>query len=159
MAFSLQLCLEGQHPRVAFSLKTRHSNVLVLLLRPYTLDTDIRTSPILLSANPTMTPSCFSTPTNKDSRGTFRWSSSGGLSSRAFTVFYRSTNKSILSGCITAWYSNSTAADRRALQRVIRAAVGCTLQDTYNTRCCRNVKKIIRDPSHLICGLFSPRVA
>ena len=43
-----------------------------------------------------------------------------GLSPRCLTVFYRGTIKSILSGCITAWYGNSTAADRIALPRVIQ---------------------------------------
>ncbi|XP_031662242.1 uncharacterized protein LOC116357768 [Oncorhynchus kisutch] len=38
-----------------------------------------------------------------------------GLSTRCLTVFYRGTIKSILSGCITAWYSNSTAADCKSL--------------------------------------------
>jgi hypothetical protein len=84
------------------------------------------------------------------------------LSTRALTVFYRSTIDSIMSGCLTAWYSNSTAADSKAFQRVIRAAestIGCTLsahQDIYNTRCRRKAKKIINDPSHPSHALFSP---
>ena len=32
------------------------------------------------------------------------------------TVFYRSTIESILAGCFTAWYGNSTATGRKALQ-------------------------------------------
>ena len=77
-------------------------------------------------------------------------------------MFYRSTIDSILSGCLTAWYSNSTAEDSKAFQRVIRAAertIGCTLsahQDIYNTRCRRNAKKIINDPSHPSHALFFP---
>ena len=50
---------------------------------------------------------------------------------------YRSTIESILSGCITAWYGNSTTADRKALQRVHH-----WVQDTYNTRCHRKAKKM-----------------
>jgi hypothetical protein len=69
------------------------------------------------------------------------------LSPRVLTVFYRSTVESILSGCITAWYGNSTTAERKALQWVVRSAertIGCTLpalQDNYNTRCRRKAKK------------------
>jgi hypothetical protein len=33
--------------------------------------------------------------------------------------FYRCTIESILSGCITTWYGNCTAYNRRDLQRVI----------------------------------------
>ena len=75
-----------------------------------------------------------------------------GLSRRALTVFYRYIIESILSSCITACYGNSTATDRKALQRVIRAVeftIGCTLpalQDTYHTRCRRKAKMIIRNP-------------
>ena len=35
---------------------------------------------------------------------------------------YRSTIESILTGCITAWYDNCSASDRKALQRVVRTA-------------------------------------
>lgn len=71
-----------------------------------------------------------------------------GLSLRALTAFYRSVIiESIVSGYITAWYGNSTAADRKALQKVIRAAEHTTgstlpaLQDTYTTRCHRKANK------------------
>ena len=36
--------------------------------------------------------------------------------------FYSGTVESILTGCITAWYGNSTAFDRMALQRAVRTA-------------------------------------
>ncbi|KAM9459820.1 uncharacterized protein ACWYII_011221 isoform 2-T2 [Salvelinus alpinus] len=73
----------------------------------------------------------------------------------------RCTIESILSGCITAWYGNCSAHNRKALQRVVRSAQRITggklpaLQDTYTTRCHRKVKKIIKDnhPSHC---LFTP---
>jgi hypothetical protein len=45
-----------------------------------------------------------------------------GLSPKTLTNFYRCTIKSILSGCITAWYSNCTSLNRKALQRVVRSA-------------------------------------
>ena len=52
------------------------------------------------------------------------------LSPRALTVSYRRTIESILLGCITAWYGNSTTADHKELQRVVHSAnhtIGCIL--------------------------------
>jgi hypothetical protein len=45
-----------------------------------------------------------------------------GLSPKTLTNLYRCTIKSILLGCITAWYGNCTALNRKALQRVVRTA-------------------------------------
>ena len=45
-----------------------------------------------------------------------------GLSPKALTNFYRCTIESILAGCITAWYGNCSALNRKALQRVVRSA-------------------------------------
>jgi hypothetical protein len=36
--------------------------------------------------------------------------------------FYSNTIKSILTGCITAWYGNCLASDHKALQKVVRMA-------------------------------------
>ncbi len=64
--------------------------------------------------------------------------------------FYTCTVESILTGCITAWFGNSTAGNRKALQRVVRTAchiVGGelpSLQDIYTRRCIRKAK----DSSH-----------
>jgi hypothetical protein len=85
-----------------------------------------------------------------------------GLSPKTLTNFYRCTTESILSGCITAWYSNCTAHNRRALQRVVRSAQRITggklhaLQDTYNTQCHRKAKKIIKGNNHANHCLFTP---
>ncbi len=68
--------------------------------------------------------------------------------------FYTCTVESILNGCITAWFGNSTAGNRRALQRVVRTArhiVGGelpSLQDIYTRRCTRKARRIIKDSSH-----------
>ena len=73
-----------------------------------------------------------------------------GLSPKALTNFYRCTIESIMSGCITAWYGNCSAHNRKALQRVVRSAQRITggklpaLQDNYSTRCHRKAKKIIK---------------
>ena len=37
-------------------------------------------------------------------------------------IFYSCTIKSILTGCVNAWYGNSSASDRKALQRVVGTA-------------------------------------
>ncbi len=64
------------------------------------------------------------------------------------------TVESILTGCITAWFGNSTAGNRKALQMVVRTArhiVGCelpSLQDIYTRWCMRKARRIIKDSSH-----------
>jgi gmma-aminobutyric acid receptor subunit gamma len=51
--------------------------------------------------------------------------------------FYSCTIESILTSCITAWYGNCSASDRKALQRVVRMAQYITvaklpaIQDLY----------------------------
>ena len=85
-----------------------------------------------------------------------------GLSLKTLTNFYRCTIESILSGCITAWYGNCTAFDRKALQRVVRSAQPITggklpaLHDTYSTQCHRKAEKIIKDNNHPSHCLFTP---
>uniref|UniRef100_A0AAZ3PMN4 Reverse transcriptase domain-containing protein n=2 Tax=Oncorhynchus tshawytscha TaxID=74940 RepID=A0AAZ3PMN4_ONCTS len=85
-----------------------------------------------------------------------------GLSPKALTNFYRCTIESILAGCITAWYGNCSAHNRKALRRVVRSAQRITggklpaLQDTYTTRCYRKAIKIIKDINHPSHCLFTP---
>ncbi len=68
--------------------------------------------------------------------------------------FYTCTVESILTGCITAWFGNSTAGNRKALQKVMRTArhiVGgeiLSLQNIYTRRCIRKAWRIINDSSH-----------
>ncbi len=77
-----------------------------------------------------------------------------GSSPRILRSFYTCTVESILTGCITAWFGNSTAGNRRALQRVVRTVrhiVGGelpSLQDIYTRRCTRKARRIIKDSSH-----------
>ena len=76
--------------------------------------------------------------------------------------FYRCTIESILSGCITAWYGNCSAHNRKALQKVVRSAQCINggklpaLQDTYTTRYHRKNIKIIKDNNHPSHYLFTP---
>uniref|UniRef100_A0A8C7WBW6 Reverse transcriptase domain-containing protein n=1 Tax=Oncorhynchus mykiss TaxID=8022 RepID=A0A8C7WBW6_ONCMY len=75
--------------------------------------------------------------------------------------FYSCNIESILTGCITAWYGNCSASDRKALQRVVRTAQYITgaklpaIQDLYTSRCQRKALKIVKDPSHPSHRLFS----
>ncbi len=84
-----------------------------------------------------------------------------GMSPSILRSFYTCTVESILTGCITAWFGNSTAGNRKALQRVVRTArhiVGGelpSLQDIYTRRCIRKTRRIINDSSHPSHRLFS----
>ncbi len=84
-----------------------------------------------------------------------------GTSPRILRSFYTCTVESILTGCITAWFGNSTAGNRKALQRVVRTArhiVGGglpSLQDIYTRQCRRNAWRIIKDSSHPSHSLLS----
>jgi hypothetical protein len=42
-----------------------------------------------------------------------------GMGPQTLKKFYRCTIESILTGCITAWYGNCKAPDRKTLQRVV----------------------------------------
>ncbi len=84
-----------------------------------------------------------------------------GMSPSILRSFYTCTVESILTGCITAWFGNSTAGNRKALQRVVRTArhiVGGelpSLQDIYTRRCIRKARRITNDSSHPSHRLFS----
>ena len=75
--------------------------------------------------------------------------------------FYSCTIESILTGCITAWYSNCKALDRKVLQRVMSMAQYITggklpaIQELYTRQCQRKALKIVKDPSHPSHRLFS----
>ncbi len=84
-----------------------------------------------------------------------------GMSPSILRSFYTCTVESILTGCITAWFGNSTAGNRKALQRVVRTArhiVGGelpSLQDIYTRRCIRKARRITNDSNHPSHRLFS----
>ncbi len=77
-----------------------------------------------------------------------------GMSPSILRSFYTCTVESILTDCITAWFGNSTAGNRKTLQRVVRTArhiVGSkfpSLQDIYTRWCIRKAQRIIKDSSH-----------
>ena len=74
--------------------------------------------------------------------------------------FFSCNIESNLTGCITAWYGNCSASDRKALERVVCMAQYITgaklpaIQDLYTRRCQRKALKIVKDPSHPSYRLF-----
>ncbi|CDQ84257.1 unnamed protein product [Oncorhynchus mykiss] len=83
-----------------------------------------------------------------------------GMGPEILKRFY-SCNIENMTGCITAWYGNCSASDRKALQRVVRTAQHITgaklpaIQDLYTRRCQRKALKIVKDPRHPSHRLFS----
>jgi hypothetical protein len=73
-----------------------------------------------------------------------------GMSPQILKKLYSCTLESILTGCITVWYGNCSASDRKALQRVVRTAQYITgaklsaIQDLCTRQCQRKDPKIVR---------------
>ncbi|KAI3370595.1 hypothetical protein L3Q82_007163 [Scortum barcoo] len=71
----------------------------------------------------------------------FRRLRRAGLGSSVLTSFYRCVVESVLSSCIIVWHGSCSAAEKKALQRVVKAAqrtVGRSLPtttDIYTSRC------------------------
>ncbi len=69
-------------------------------------------------------------------------------------TFYSGAIESVLTQCISVWYSNATNQDCKALQRVVRLAEHISwstlpsLQDIYLKRCRSRAAKIIKDSNH-----------
>ncbi|TKS65262.1 putative RNA-directed DNA polymerase from transposon X-element [Collichthys lucidus] len=85
-----------------------------------------------------------------------------GLGSSVLTSFYRCVVESAMCTCITVWHGSCSAAEKKALQRVVKAAqrtVGCSLPtttDTYTSRCRKRASCIMKDPTHPAHALFAP---
>ncbi len=75
-------------------------------------------------------------------------------------TFYSGAIESVLTQCISVWYSNATKQDCKALQRVVRLAERISgsalpsLQDIYLKRCKSRAAKIIKDSNHPSNRLF-----
>ncbi len=69
-------------------------------------------------------------------------------------TFYSGAIESVLTQCISVWYSNATNQDCKALQRVVRLAERISgsalpsLQDIYLKRCKSRAANIIKDSNH-----------
>ncbi|KAI4872504.1 hypothetical protein NFI96_028426, partial [Prochilodus magdalenae] len=85
-----------------------------------------------------------------------------GLGSPVLTSFYRCVVESVLCSSINVWHGSCSAADRKALQRVVKAAqrsVGVSLPtttDIYTSRCRKRATCIMKDPTHPAHSLFVP---
>ncbi|KAI4900118.1 hypothetical protein NFI96_028297 [Prochilodus magdalenae] len=82
------------------------------------------------------------------------WLKRFGIDPRILRTFYTCTVESILTGSITTWYGSCTAIERKALQRVVRAAQYITgvqlpnLLDLYTSRCLRKTRRVLKDSTH-----------
>ena len=83
-----------------------------------------------------------------------------GVTGEAMVHFYRATVESVLTFSITVWYGNTTAHERKQLERVVKTASKITGHDLpsvssiHSTRTKRKMQKVIADPSHPACPLF-----
>jgi hypothetical protein len=73
-----------------------------------------------------------------------------GMGPQTLKRFYSCTIKCFLTVCITAWYGNGSASNRKALHRVVRTAQYITgaklpaIQDLYTRQCQRKALKIVQ---------------
>ncbi|XP_049329271.1 uncharacterized protein LOC125791563 [Astyanax mexicanus] len=85
-----------------------------------------------------------------------------GLGSAVLTSFYRFVVESVVCSSINVWHGSCSAADRKALQRVVKAAqriVGVSLPSTTDictSRCRKRATCIRKDPAHPAHALFVP---
>ncbi|KAI3359347.1 hypothetical protein L3Q82_002853 [Scortum barcoo] len=85
-----------------------------------------------------------------------------GLGSSILTSFYRCVVESVLSSCIIVWHGSCSAAEKKALQRVVKAAqrtVGRSLPtttDIYTSRCRKRASCIMKDPTHTCTRTVCP---
>ncbi len=76
------------------------------------------------------------------------------------TTFYRGTIESVLTSCITVWYGNCSAADRKTLQWTVNTAakiIGAPLPsilDIFLARCSSKTNSIVKDPTHSLFQLL-----
>lgn len=76
-------------------------------------------------------------------------------------AFYCFAIDNVLMYCITVWYTSCSAADRKAVQRVINTiqqAIGCpvsSLEDISSTRRLSRAKKIMKEPPYSGQHLFN----
>ncbi|KAI5085956.1 gastrula zinc finger protein XlCGF28.1-like, partial [Silurus meridionalis] len=83
------------------------------------------------------------------------------LSSDILVNFYRCAVESILTSRVTVWCGSCSAAERKALQRVVKTAQHITgtplpaMEDIQKKRCLRRARSILKDSSHPAHRLFT----
>ncbi len=89
-----------------------------------------------------------------------RWLKRASLPPPILTTFYRGTIESVLTSCITVWYGNCSAADRKTLQRTVNTAAKIiraplpSILDIFLARCSSKTNSIMKDPTHPSHSLF-----
>ncbi len=79
---------------------------------------------------------------------------------RSHHPLLQGTTESVLTSCITVWYGNCSAADRKTLQRTVNTTakiIGAPLPsilDIFLTRCSSKANSIMKDPTHPSHSLF-----
>ena len=79
----------------------------------------------------------------------------------ALTTFYRGAIESILTSSVSVWHGSCLAADKKALQRVVRTAEKIirsplpAIQELYTSHCSKRAMNIIKDTTHPAHRLFS----
>ncbi len=88
------------------------------------------------------------------------WLKRASLPPPILTTFYRGTIEIVLTSCITVWYGNCSAADRKTLQWTVNTAakiIGAPLPsilDIFLARCSSKANSIVKDPTHPSHSLF-----
>ncbi|GAA6107961.1 thymidylate kinase isoform X1 [Tachysurus ichikawai] len=83
------------------------------------------------------------------------------IESKLLVSFYRSTIESVLVYCISVWYSSCTAADKKALHKIVNTAqkiTGCplpSLESIAHSHYLSRAKNIIKDTFHPGHHLFN----
>ncbi len=92
------------------------------------------------------------------------FSSGAWMSPHILLSFYTCTVENILTGCITAWYGNSTSSNRKALQRLVRTArhtLGGELPSRHDIYTRRRGKpggsSVFSDTQAMDCSLCCPQ--
>ncbi len=81
------------------------------------------------------------------------WKEQVSLHPSWFPTFYRGTIESVLTSCITVWYGNCSAADRKTLQRTVNTAakIICaplpSILDIFLAQCSSKTNSIVKDPT------------
>ncbi|KAL0150808.1 hypothetical protein M9458_053890 [Cirrhinus mrigala] len=82
------------------------------------------------------------------------------LPSPILTTFYRGTIESVLTSCITVWYGNCSAADRKTLQWTMNTAANIisaplpSILDIFLARCSSKATVIVKDSTYPFHNLF-----
>ncbi len=88
------------------------------------------------------------------------WLKRASLPPPILTTFYRGTIESVLTSCITVWYGNSSAADRKTLQQTVKTAAKIiaaplpSILDIFLARCSSKANSIVKDPTPPSHSLF-----